>query len=82
MVLVTIAYRGARRPSLAQAARLLGVARDDLDAGFGVVVIDPARRLASVRVKPAALPADLATRGGEAGPFADPRIGPLGPSRR
>jgi hypothetical protein len=82
MVLVTIAYRGQRRPSLAAAAKLLGVAPGDLDARFGVVVIDPDRRLASVRVKAAALPADLAERGAVAGPFADPKIGPLGPPRR
>jgi len=82
MVLVTIAYRGARRPSLATAARLLGVRPEDLDPRFGVVVIDPERRLASVRVRASALPADLAARGSLEGPFADPKIGPFGPPRR
>lgn len=82
MVLVTIAYRGARRPSLRAAARLLGVRPEDLDRRFGVVVIDPERRLASVRAKASALPPDLAARGTVEGPFADPKIGAFGPPRR
>lgn len=82
MVLVTIAYRGARRPSLAAAAKLLGVRPEDLDRRFGVVVIDPEWRLASVRASAAALPADLAARGAVGGPFADPKIGPFVPPQR
>ncbi len=63
-------------PSLAEAARQLNATTDAIDATFGVVPIDPAKGLYSVRV-------DAARFAGHSdpqqGPFADPPIGPLKP---
>jgi len=63
-------------PSLAEAARQLKAPADAIDATFGVVPIDPAKGLYSVRV-------DAARFAGhpdpQQGPFADPKIEPLQP---
>ncbi len=58
------------KPTVAEAARHLGLEPGDLDAALGVVLIDPKRRLFAAWLrKPAAT---------VRGPFADPPIGPMG----
>jgi hypothetical protein len=60
-------------PSLEEAAVQLGLAVDDLDPAFGVVTIDPERRLYTVR-------ADASKLGdfdSDRGPFSDPPIAPM-----
>jgi hypothetical protein len=64
-------------PSLVDAARQLKLAIEDLDAGFGVVPVDPRKGLYSVRAR-----ADKVQPGESSeyrGPFSDPKIEPLGP---
>ena len=76
--LVTVEIRGAT-PTLDLAARQLGVEAADLDAGFGLVPLDPRGGLYAVRVRADRLPAGFAQREPYAGPYADPEIAPLGP---
>jgi hypothetical protein len=64
-------------PSLVDAARQLKLAIEDLDAGFGVVPVDPRKGLYSVRAR-----ADRVQPGQSPeyrGPFSDPKIEPMGP---
>jgi hypothetical protein len=72
--LMTVELHGS--PTLAAAAKSLGVAPADIDATYGVVPVDPDRGLFAVRVKSGAIPASPE----EAfhGPFADPKIAPFG----
>ncbi|MBA3811936.1 MAG: hypothetical protein H0X27_09930 [Caulobacteraceae bacterium] len=65
-------------PSLADAAGQLHLKIDDLDAGFGVVTIDPDRGLYSVRVR--ADRVEACESPDYRGPFSDPRI-EVGPVR-
>ena len=64
--------------SLDEVRRLLDLAADEVDPGFGVVNISPAEHLYTILVDPAA-----ATRIGDApqveGVFSNPRIEPFGP---
>jgi hypothetical protein len=70
---VLLTVRGSSGPpDLAAAARQLGLEADELDADFGVVVIDPDLKLYAVRSaspRAARLP----------GAHADPKIEPMGP---
>ena len=64
-------------PSLAEAAAQLGMAVGDLDPGFGVVPVDPDRKLYTVEAR-----ADrVLAQGTEAyrGPYSNPQIAPFGP---
>ncbi|RAI45366.1 hypothetical protein [Rhodoplanes roseus] len=76
--LMTVTGRGGP-PTLAEAATQLGLGPADLDAGFGVVPVDPERDLFAVEVRadrvPPAGPAGEAYRG----PFSNPDIAPFGP---
>lgn len=83
---------GAERPpSLAEAAAELGLTVDALNPEFGVVPIDPARRLFAVEVWADRLTVpgvpvagDGATGDDYRGPYANPEIAPfgLGPRRK
>jgi hypothetical protein len=68
--------KGRTAPSLAEAAKQLGVEEGALDQAFGVVTIDPDRGLFSVRVDASKLSGDLDP---EKGPFSDPPIAPMRP---
>ena len=71
--------RGA--PSLAEAARQLGVSVEDIDPVFGVVTIDPEKGTYAVQVK-GLHPNTQHERPGEfRGPWSNPRIEPFGPVR-
>jgi hypothetical protein len=67
---------GRTAPSLAEAAKQLGLEEDALDRNFGVVIIDPDRGLFSVRVDASKLSGDFDP---EKGPFSDPPIAPMRP---
>lgn len=72
---------GDTPPSLAEAASQLGVATSDLDAGFGVIAIDPRRKLYAVEVRADRLPQQRDLAAPYRGPYANPPIEPLGPVR-
>jgi hypothetical protein len=67
---------GPAAPSLADAAKQLGLEEAALDRNFGVVTIDPDRGLFSVRVDASKLSGDFDP---EKGPFSDPPIAPMRP---
>ena len=69
----------AGKPSLSEAARLIGVDVSQLSASFGVVTIDAEQKLYAVEVDAAAnLPPSSDARPYR-GPFSNPRIEPSGP---
>lgn len=78
--LVTVEGRDAP-PTLEAAARQLGVAVGDVDAGFGVIPVDPRAGLYAVRVRADRLPAGFAAREPFQGPWSEPEIAPLRPGR-
>lgn len=65
-------------PSLAEAAERLHVSVEALDESFGVILVDPARGVFTVRVERSALEARGPAEEGVKGPYSDPRIGPFG----
>jgi hypothetical protein len=68
------------RPSLADAAKRLGVPLEALDAAYGLVPTDPEAGLYAVMVEPtAAASAAIADASDAEGAFADVRIEPFGP---
>jgi hypothetical protein len=80
MELMTITEQGGVAPSLAEAARKLGVEVGDLDTTFGVVPIDPDQGLYAVQVRAGKVP----SKSGQAdrdyrGPWSNPKIEPFGP---
>jgi hypothetical protein len=79
MVLMTVhGQNGA--PSLAEAAGELGVSVADVDDKFGVVPIDPEKKLYAVQVKESSVAGRKAGSGeGYSGPYSNPRIAPFGP---
>ncbi|MFI6901847.1 hypothetical protein ACIBKY_11340 [Nonomuraea sp. NPDC050394] len=73
MVLITV--RLPPGATLEDAISRLGLAEEDVDLAYGLVLIDPDLGLYGLRVTEEA--------GRRAGPpFSDPRIEPYGPSRR
>ncbi|MER5421208.1 hypothetical protein [Streptosporangium roseum] len=75
MKLVTV--RLPPQATLAQAVRRLGLTEEEVDTGYGLVLIDPGQGLYGLRVaEEAAGRIDPAAGGG---PYADPRIEPYGP---
>ncbi|MEU6998241.1 hypothetical protein [Nonomuraea sp. NPDC046570] len=72
MVLITV--RLPRGATLADAIERLGLSEDEVDTGYGLVLIDPDQGLYGLRVTDEA--------GHRAGPpYSDPRIEPFGPPR-
>jgi hypothetical protein len=68
-------------PSLAEAAAQLGVSVEDLNAGFGVVPVDPAHGLFTVEVDADRIQESFDKKGTFRGPFSNPRIGHFGPPK-
>ncbi|HEY7299519.1 MAG TPA: hypothetical protein VH684_16555 [Xanthobacteraceae bacterium] len=67
-------------PSIAAAAKQLGVKPEDIDAAYGVVPVDPGRGLYAVQVRADRLPRQPQSgREGYQGPWSNPRIEPFGP---
>lgn len=66
------------RASLAEVGRLLGLAADELDSGFGLVNISPAEHLYTILVEEAAA-ARVQDAAEVEGVFGNPRIDPFGP---
>ena len=77
MVLMTVALD---EPSLAAAAKSLGVAAGALDADFGVLPVDPDHGLYAIKVRRNAVPA-AAPGKPYRGPFSDPKISGYGPPK-
>ncbi len=69
-------------PSLSEAARQLGLSVADLNAGFGVVPIDPTHELYAVEVEASRIPAPNDAQTPYRGPFANPRIEAVGPVKK
>jgi hypothetical protein len=76
-VMVTLRLE-PEQASLPEVRRLLGLAPEEVDPGFGVINISPAEHLYTILVEEAA-----AARVGDAdqveGVFSNPRIEPFGP---
>ena len=70
-------------PTLSEAASILGLAERDLHAGFGVIEIDPERRLYAVEVLGDGIPNFGADRESDPfrGPYSNPKIVSFGPAR-
>jgi hypothetical protein len=66
-------------PTLAEAAKQLGLEIDAFDPSFGVVTVNPDRKLYSVRVDASKLSGDF-EKG--KGPFSDPVIMPFGQPKK
>ncbi|MDP9862333.1 MULTISPECIES: hypothetical protein [Streptosporangium] len=75
MVLVTV--RLPPQATLTQAMRRLGLSEEEVDTGYGLVLIDPGQGLYGLRVSEEAARRIDPEAGG--GPYADPRIEPYGP---
>lgn len=65
------------KPTLAEAAKRLGVALSDMDATFGVVPVDPDQGLYAVQVR--AGRAKQQEGRDFQGPWSNPAIAPFGP---
>lgn len=75
MRLVTVRLQS--QATLAQAMRRLGLTEEEVDSGYGLVLIDPGQGLYGLRVaEEAARRIDPAAGGGS---YSDPRIEPFGP---
>lgn len=81
MLMITVRLPGGA--TLADATRKLGLSEDDVDTGYGLVPIDPARGLYGLRVtdEAARKVGPAATGEADEGVRADPPIEPYGPSR-
>ncbi|MFJ2033789.1 hypothetical protein [Streptosporangium sp. NPDC087985] len=75
MLLVTV--RLPSQATLKQAIRRLGLSEEEVDTGYGLVLIDPDQGLYGLRVTEEAARTLNPEAGG--GPYADPRIEPYGP---
>ncbi|MEV8637735.1 hypothetical protein AB0395_39425 [Streptosporangium sp. NPDC051023] len=77
MVLITV--RLPSQATLEQAIHRLDLREEEVDTGYGLVLIDPDQGLYGLRVTEAAARRIDPAAGG--GPYADPRIEPYGPPR-
>lgn len=76
-VLLTVQMEPAPA-SLDEVCNRLDVSESQVDSDFGVVEIDPHQHLYAVRIDEEAVPHATRAQGVE-GPYADPRIEPMGP---
>jgi hypothetical protein len=76
MALMTVVGRGRQQPSLAAAAKQLGVATADVDADYGVVPVDPEKGIYAVMVRADRLHPDDSGQPYR-GPYANLPIVPL-----
>ncbi len=77
MVLITV--RLPSQATLEQAMRRLDLDQEEVDTGYGLVLIDPDQDLYALRVTEAA--ARRIDPEAAGGPYSDPRIEPYGPPR-
>lgn len=68
-------------PSVADAAKQLGLTSDDLDQEFGVVLIDSSQGVYCVQTLPGHEPASAMVKDGCGGPFSNPAIEGFGPPK-
>lgn len=66
-------------PSIEQVAKQLLVAPSAIDWHFGVILVDPERKIYTVRVDKSQIPEGEPQAKGVSGPFSDPKIAPFGP---
>lgn len=62
---------------LESARRKLGLAEDEVDAGYGLIPVDPANDLYAMRVTEAAGLRVSGSHPEASGPYADPPIAPM-----
>ena len=82
MALLTVRGKGQSAPSYESAARQIGVAKEDVDHSYGIVLLDPAKSLYAVQVRADRIPPVTADAGTYNGPFADPVIAPFATGRQ
>ncbi|WP_439648629.1 hypothetical protein [Herbidospora yilanensis] len=80
MVLITV--RLPRGATLDMALRELRLKKEEVDVAYGVVAIDPDHGLYGLRVSAMAAHRLTATPEAMDGPWADPKIEPMGPPRK
>ncbi|MFC0865589.1 hypothetical protein ACFHYQ_25165 [Sphaerimonospora cavernae] len=79
---VLITVRLPRGASLESAMRHLDLAEDEVDDGYGLIPVDPAKDLYAMRVTEAASRRMAGDRSEVSGPYADPPIEPMEPYGR
>lgn len=80
MALMTVQGDAQAAPTYESAARQIGVATEDIDRSFGIVLIDPEKSLYAVQARADRIPAATGARPYK-GPFADPEIAPFRPRK-
>lgn len=65
-------------PARSVAAGQLGVAPADIDPDYGMVLIDPDKKMYAVKVRADRLPHGVEQEKPYRGPFSDPKIEPFG----
>ena len=80
MALMTVQGDAQAAPTYESAARQIGVATEDIDHSFGIVLLDPVKSLYAVQARADRIPAanDAPAYNG---PFADPPIAPFRPQQ-
>lgn len=82
MVLMTVTgAKDAGAPSLDFIAKQLGIKTSDIDADYGIVLLDPSRGQYGVRVRAGSVTSVSTADKPYAGPFSDPKIAPFGPDK-
>jgi hypothetical protein len=66
---------------LAKLRQQLNLSPEEVDAGFGVVVIDPKKNLCTILIEESAA-SRISGQPGVKGPFANPTIEPFGPPQK
>ncbi|WP_433501425.1 hypothetical protein ACQP1K_14505 [Sphaerimonospora sp. CA-214678] len=74
---VLITVRLPHGASLESARRHLDLAEDEVDAGYGLIPVDPAHDLYAMRVTEAASHRVAGSHPEASGPYADPPISPI-----
>ena len=80
MALMTVRGDAQAAPTYESAAHQIGVAIEDIDRSFGIVLLDPAKSLYAVQARADRIPPVTGNRPYE-GPFADPEIAPFRPNQ-
>lgn len=77
MALMTVQGDACSAPTYESAARQIGVAVEDLDQSFGIVLLDPAKSLYAVQARADRISAGSDDSRAYRGPYANPPIAPF-----